>query len=417
MMSFDWFLPKLALALVIGMMIGVERGWRMRDEKAGARVAGVRTFSLLGLLGGIAGLFVIAPLGWLMLLLIAAAVLMIALGSWADMKRDGNVSITSAVAAMLTLAFGAMAGAGYSGVASVSAGVTVLLLASREPLHRMLAGTSDVELRALVRLVLVVSVVYPLLPDAAIGPFGINPRRIWTIVAVIGSVSFFGYGLMRMIGTRKGLMVTALVGSLVSSTAVTLECARRMRAHESVRANQAAIAVASLVMLMRATVLVAALLPTILVRFSTLMLPALIIAGLISALLFVRGTSDHSSHISDKIKPPGLAMALGWGCLVLLMAIIAGWAEHQIKGTGAAVIAIGGLFDVDSAIAAIGTLPAGTLTPQLTAYAVAAPVVFNSILKAGITLAIAGVRNSLAPIAALVLPAAAIAGAVIFEVI
>ena len=407
------FIPGLALALAAGMMIGVERGWRMRAEEPGSRVAGVRTFSLLGLLGGLAGLDLGGRLASVFMILVAAAMIIILLGYRAEMQHKGNLSATSAVAAALTLALGVISGAGYLAIAAIGTGVAVILLASRDTLHRLLEGTTETELRALVRLILLVFVILPLLPDAAFGPYGINPRRVWTVVVITGAVSFFGYVLMRIFGGRRGMMVTAVVGALVSSTAVTLECARRMRANESIRANQAAIAVASTVMMLRASFLVAVLTPFIFGRFVGLIVPALIVSAAASAALIYRTGSEDGELAAEAIKPPDIKIALMWGGLVLLMAIAAGWAEQHFHGSGAAVVAVGGLFDVDSAIAAVGTLPSGTLSPQLASFAVAAPVVFNSLLKAGLALAIAGIRHALQPAAALAVPATIIVGAIL----
>ena len=406
-------IPGLALALAAGMMIGVERGWRLRAEEPGSRVAGVRTFSLLGLFGGLAGLDLGRQLTSVFLILVAAAMAIILLGYRAVMRHKGNLSATSAVAAVLTLALGAISGAGHLAIAAIGTGVAVILLASRETLHSVLEGTTETELRALVRLVLLVFVILPLLPDAAFGPYGLNPRRVWTVVVITGAVSFFGYVLMRILGGRRGMMVTAVVGALVSSTAVTLECARRMRANESIRTNRAAIAVASTIMMLRASFLVAVLTPFIFGRFLGLIVPALIVSAAASAALIYRASSEEGEFATEAIKPPDIKIALMWGGLVLLMAVAAGWAERQVQGSGAAVVAVGGLFDVDSAIAAIGTLPAGTLSPRLASFAVAAPVIFNSLLKAGLALAVAGIRHALQPAAALAIPAAVIAGAIL----
>ena len=40
---------ELAAALLLGSVIGLERGWRDRERPEGSRVAGLRTFSLIGL--------------------------------------------------------------------------------------------------------------------------------------------------------------------------------------------------------------------------------------------------------------------------------------------------------------------------------------------------------------------------------
>ncbi len=292
-------------------------------------------------------------------------------------------------------------------LAALGAGATVILLASRDALHRALVYTSEADIRAMIRLVLVVFIILPLLPDIPLGPYGLNPRRLWTVVVITGSISFIGYGLIRIFGGRRGVMLTALVGALVSSTAVTLECARRLRAGEAVAANQAAIAAASTIMMFRAVALVAVLVPHIFTRFIALLLLALILSTAASALLFLRSKRDDEPK-AVAVKPPDLKLALLFGALVALMATAAGWAEQQVAGSGAAVVIFGGLFDVDSAIAALGVLPEGTLPIELAALAVAAPVVFNTLLKLVLALVIASPRRAWLPALALGIPAAAI---------
>src|SRR3954471_17226318 len=192
------FLPGLAVALAVGMLIGVERGWQLRDEKPGARVAGIRTFAIVGLLGGLVGLALGGPLAWLALLLAAGAVAALLSGYGVDMMRDANVSATSALAAIVTLILGAFATTGGMALAAVGAGAMLILLASREPLHRAIAATSETDIKVLLRLVLVAFVVLPLLPDQAMGPFGaLNPRKLWLVVVVTSGISFAGYALSR----------------------------------------------------------------------------------------------------------------------------------------------------------------------------------------------------------------------------
>lgn len=406
------FLPGLALALAIGLLIGIERGWQLRDEPAGSRVAGVRTFSLMGLFGGLAGLAVPGPIQLIFIVLLVAAAAAIVVGYFLDAKRDGNVSATSALASVLTIALGACASAGYMAVAAVGAGVAVILLASREPLHQALTEASKSDIRALVRLVLVVFVILPLLPDAPLGPYEINPRRVWTVVVITGSISFIGYVLIRVLGGRRGILITAVVGALVSSTAVTLECARRIRAKEGVSANQAGIAIASTIMMLRACVLVALLTPYILSAFLNLLIAALIISAAMSVLLLFWGGGKDAPFDKAALKPPDLKLALLFGGLVAILALAAGWAERQMQGSGAAVVALGGLFDVDSAIAALGTIPPNTLSVQLASFAVAAPVIFNSFLKLALTVGIVRSRAALLPSLALGVPAMAILTAV-----
>ncbi|MCX8476988.1 MAG: DUF4010 domain-containing protein [Sphingomonas sp.] len=403
------FVPGLALALAIGLLIGFERGWQFRDEPDGQRVAGVRTFAILGLLGGLAGLTASGALLALGLVLVVAAAAMLLIGHALAMRQDGNVSATAAVAAFATMLLGALASTGQHALAAIAAAAIVTLLSARGPLHRLVEQSSEQDVRALVRLALVAFLVLPLLPDTGIGPHGsLNPRRIWVVVVVIGTISFAGYILTRWQGPRHGSLVAAALGALVSSTAVTLACAHAIRRGEGA-ANQAGVALASAIMLARTLLLVAALAPLALSDVAMLVGPALAVAIVAAALLLWATAAHGGSSAEVPAKPPGLATAFLFAALVAVITVAAAWLEHRIgEGGGAAVIAIGGMVDVDSAIAAIGALPASALSARLAALAIAAPVAFNTLLKLGLLLSIAGWRRAQWAALALLLPVVAV---------
>lgn len=402
-------LSGLALALAIGLLVGVERGWRQRGEESGARVAGIRTFTLVGLLGGLIGLGLDGPLQPLALLLAVGVIAALLVGYHADMRQDRNVSATSTLAAILTLGLGAAASTGQSALASVGAGAAVILLASRDPLHRAIKSTSEAELRTLLRLVLVIFVVLPLLPDVQWGPFGaLNPRRLWMVVVITGAISFVGYVLARWIGARRGTLVTSIVGALVSSTAVTLDSARRIRDGGGGRTDQAAVAIASAMMLGRALLLVAVLAPYAFGTVFALVGPAAGLAVLIAGLLLYRVFGDDESAVAPRLKLPGLGLTFLFALTVAGLALASAWAQARFGGdSGAAVIALGGLADIDAAIAAVGALPSGSLPLRAIALALAAPVLFNTLFKLGILIVVAGWRRTVP--AALSLAGAALA--------
>jgi uncharacterized membrane protein (DUF4010 family) len=410
------FLPGLALALAIGFLIGVERGWTLRGEEPGGRVAGVRTFAILGLLGGLVGLEMGFALRILALLLAGGALAALLLGYAADMRRDNNVSATSTMAAIVTLGLGAMATAGHMALASVGAGALVILLAARETLHGALGSTSGTDIKALLRLVLVVFVILPLLPDVGMGPFeALNPQRLWMVVVVTGAISFVGYVLARWLGERRGSLVTAVVGALVSSTAVTVNSARRLREGAAGGAEDAAVAVASTMMLARALLLVSVLAPFVLAAFSSLVVPGLIVSIIFSAWLLWRGRNSESELAPGTLKPPGLGLAFLFAVSVAAISIASAWAEAEFgEESGALVIALGGTADIDAAIAAVGAMPADSLPPALVALALAAPVLFNTSFKLVLLIVIAGWRRALGGAAALALTVLALAVPLLF---
>lgn len=414
----DAFLPGLALALAIGLLIGVERGWALRDEPAGERVAGVRTFSLLGLFGGWLGLMVGDEAFLPATLLAGGAAAAVLLGYAVDMRRSGNVSATSAVAALLTLALGATAARGHYALASVCGGAAVLLLASRGALHAALERTSEAELKALMRLVLVVFVILPLLPDVGLGPFGLNPRRLWLVVVTCGAISMVGYGLSRWLGGHRGTLITAAVGALVSSTAVTLDAARRIRDAGASPAQDAAVALAQAVMMARALLLVALLAPAVLPNLAALVLPGLVPSALIAAALYWRSRAGADGLEPRPVRPPGLGLALLFAATVAVVSTLAGWTEQRFGSDSAAiVIAVGGLADIDSAIASLATLPEGTIPARIAGYAIATPVLFNSLLKLVMLLAVGGLRPTLLGAGTLAIAATAMVAAAAVEAI
>lgn len=405
------FIPGAALATAIGFLIGAERGWRMREEEPGTRVAGVRTFAMLGLLGGLLGAAIALGLTPIAILVGLGAIAMLLIGYYSEMRSEAHLSATSAIAAVTTILLGALATSGQMALASVGAGVMVALLASREALHGALSRTSQAEMTALVRLALVVFLILPVLPDMEVGPFGgINPRRIWFVVVVVGSISFAGYILARWQGGQKGTLLVALIGALVSSTAVTIESARRIREHGARPAENAAISLATLVMIVRVVLLSAAVAPAVIGNLLWLLGPATVIS-LGFAAVHLRLAFDSEGDDQRAVRPPSLTLAFLFAGLVALLSLGARWAEHSYGGgSGALVIAVGGMVDVDSAIAAVGALPNGSLSPRLAALAIAGPVAFNTLLKLGLLLSIAGLRYALSAGAGLALTVLAIAG-------
>ena len=406
-------LAGLLLALAIGFLVGVERGWRQRDEEAGSRVAGIRTFSIVGLLGGLVGLEAAGPLRLVAAALALGAIAALLVGYHGHMRRDGgaDVSATSTLAAIVTLGLGAMATSGGMVIASIGAGAMMILLGSRKALHRAIRFTSEDDLMALLRLVLVVLVILPLLPDRDMGPFGaLNPRRLWMVVVITGAIAFIGYGLARWLGRQRGTLVTAVVGALVSSTAVTLDSARRIRETGGGPDDQAAVAVASAMMLGRALLLVALLAPFAMAAMAAYLAPAGLIGLIAAGVLLYRASRSSEGVAAPRLRPPGLGLALLFAATVAALALASAWAQSALgAGSGALVIALGGAADIDAAIAAVGALPPGTLAPRLAALALAAPVLFNTLFKAAILVGVAGWRSTLPALASLVATAVALA--------
>lgn len=373
------------LALAIGLLIGIERGWQHRDDAAGSRVAGIRTFGILGLLGGIAGSVPIM-LGGIVVLAAAVALL---IGYFRQRELTPNVSATNILAGLLTLLLGYLAVRGQPLAALAAAVAASLLLSMRKEMHQWLHGMNVREVQAISRFALLAAVILPLLPDAAYGPLDAwNPRRIWLVVVFVSGFSLLGYVAAKRVGMRAGLLATAFTGALVSSTAVTVSLARRLREGSAdLGSVTSGIAIASAVMFVRVSLLTGVLAPFALVELVRIMLPAALLALLLATLSLRRAMAGARDGTMQLGNPFDIAPALLLAGLVALLSLGIRWAELQFGDAGIALLlAITGFADVDAAVMALSTLPAGRISAADAGIALAAPVLLNTVLKAGLAI-------------------------------
>jgi len=165
-------LQRLGLALLVGLLIGAERGWQERSATEGERVAGIRTFGLLGLLGGLWALLA-QELGTVLLgfSFLSIALLMI-VAHVLDVRADRDVGITTVIAALLTFVLGATAVQGHEAVAAGGAVITAVILSLKSFLHGWLKKLEETEIFAALKLLLMSVVILPWLPDRGYGQPG-----------------------------------------------------------------------------------------------------------------------------------------------------------------------------------------------------------------------------------------------------
>jgi uncharacterized membrane protein (DUF4010 family) len=384
-----WTDQALALGtgLAAGMLIGIERGWTLKNQRDGSRVAGVRTFSLIGLGGSLAGLLGAMGQPLIAAILVAATAIVLSAAYFrsVDVQRDA----TSTVAALVTLAIGILAGVGSPDLAIASAAVVILLLALRSELHGLVRRLQDDDIKALARFAIIACAVLPLLPNRDMGPYDAwNPQKLWLVVVLVTGFSFAGSIANRLFGARSGTIGTALIGGAYSSTAVTASLAQRLGSASAQGPESAGIALASSVMFLRVLILVGVLATSVLPAFAMLIGPALLVSLVAGGWLWWRAQPGQASEPDP--NPIKLLPALGFLLFVALAAVAAAWAEGRFGQQGiAALILATGSFDVDVAIVTVGRLKPGSITPALAALALAGTVVANMTVKIAITLAYA----------------------------
>ena len=405
----------VALALALGLLIGIERGWSQRLDADGARVAGIRTFALLGLTGGLAGEAARLANPGLAAVIVAAASAALLIGYLRTSGR-GEVSATTTIVGIITLGAGVFAATGQGVMASAVAAVTTLVLTMRRQLHRWIGEIDEAELHAIARFGLISFAVLPLLPDQAYGPYDAwNPRQVWLVVVLVSGLSLAGYAAAKRFGASRGILIAAGVGAIVSSTAVTAALAARIRNDEGARPVLAAgIALASTVMFLRVMILVALLAPFAFPAFAIAAGPATLVSALCTVWSARQafGATAAEPAASNLRNPFDLAPALLLAALVMVLSLVGRWALDRFGGAGlVAVLAISGMVDVDSAVITASGLPPGSLDSVTAGLIFAAPMFVNSLVKAGLVVAIAGAKGWRAAAPLLLSVAAGVGGA------
>ena len=394
-------LYRLGLALAIGLLVGVERHWQERDAPEGKRTAGIRTFGLTGLLGGLSASITGArdmdldAAGALMIgasfLGFSAAFLVFKLN---EARAEGRFSVTTVVAGQATFLLGVMAARSDPAlVGAVAVGMTALL-AARPGLHAFVAELTWPELRSAILLLSMTLVVWPLVPDRPLDTLGgVNPGRVWLMTVILAAVSYAGYVAERVIGPTRGVLASSAALGLLSSTAVTLANARAARAAEMPpKVLVAGALVAGAVSMLRTLALAWMLAPAMALR----LMPALLLATIVHAaavpLLTQLTDRGRPSTAPRGGNPFELTAVLSLALLLAVVEFLARAAQSWLgQGGVLAVSAISGVVDVDAVTYSLGGMVShATVDVRDAAIAVGLAVGVNCLSKTVIATLVGG---------------------------
>ena len=384
---------QLAIALAIGLIIGMERGWESRESPAGLRIAGIRSFGLIGLLGGLSALLA-AQFGVSVLVIaFLGLALIIAVSYGVTARNTQDFGITTELALLITFVLGALAGKGLASEAVAVAVVMTVLLGFKQELHQSLRHLDRRELIATLQLLLIAAVVLPLLPNRDLGPWSaLNPRAIGLLVVLIAGISYVGYFAMQLLGARVGLLATAVLGALVSSTAVTVSFGRMARRGQGNFALLGAgISLASGTMALRILIEVSlvnpALLPSLVPPVAVLAVVPLVAAGAI----VIRTKSVETSAEVELKNPIELGAALGYGAVFAVLFILIQAMEAWFGNAGVyALSAISGITDVDAVSLSLAQATKGDLPLVVGTTGILIAAMVNTAVKALLATVIGG---------------------------
>ena len=397
----------VAIAALGGAAIGIERQWSGHATGPRARFGGIRTFTLLGILAGIAGLCWVLGAPALGAVLAAGAAAIVVAGYW-NLPR-GDVEATTEVAALVVIAAGALAGAGHLALASGVIALAALLLVEKSRLHDAVARLDRTEVRAAAQFAVMAVVILPLLPRGPFGPLGgIRPRQLWLLVLFFSGLSYAGFIARRVIGDRRGTLVAGLLGGLVSSTSTALTFARSSRERpEAGRPLAFGILAACALMYVRIVIATGVLNTDLMSALLPYLLPPFLVT-LLATLAGMFGRRGAEPPAPEPQNPLQLRSALQMAALfqIVLFAVYA--VRVFWGGTGLLVSgAVLGLTDVDALTVSMARTAEDPALLLAAAQAIAVGVLSNTLFKAA--LAVAGGRGAVRTmaVAGLLLGAAA----------
>jgi len=380
----------LLLAALGGAAVGVERERAGHQKGERPHFAGVRTFTLLGGLGGGAGWLHAAGLVPLAVVLLAAGA-GVALLAYAAASREHDVDGTTEAAALVTLMAGAFAGAGHARLSGAIIAVTVLLLAEKSRVHDFVERMDELALRAAIRFTVMAVVILPLLPEGPYGPLGgFRPRGLWILVLFFSGLSFVGYLARMAVGARQGYLIAGLLGGIVSSTNVTLTFARASRSEDDAVGVPLAYGAigASAVMFVRIALATAVLSMPLMVALLPYMVAPFLV-GVVAVAIGLRRPQKERQEVQANPNPLQFSSALQMAVLFqavmfIVEAVRAGWGDLGLIVSGALL----GFADVDALLLSMAKTASTTGVATASAMAVAAGILSNTILKLGIAMTV-----------------------------
>ncbi len=386
-----------AIAVLLGVLVGIEREKRKMEEKETEHIAGLRTFTLLALLGAASGhLARTLSSPWILAagFLVVGAFVVAGYLTTARSSRGGK-GLTTETAAVVVFLLGALVMFGMRELAIGLGVVTAAVLAYKQPLHGFVEKLGWDDVFAGLRLLIATFIALPLLPDEPIDPWGaLNPYKLWLLVILISSLSLVGYVLTRWLGPARGTALTGLTGGLVSSTAVTLSFAREARAKpREAGALACGILLSWAVMFARIAVLVAVVNRPLLPPLAVPILAMGLIAGGFAAYLYFYDGPTDGAPLKGRVEiknPFSLTAAAKFATLFAAVLLAVKIVQAHFPAGGLyAVAALAGLTDVDAITLSMAEF-AQSGAARIAVIAIVIAALANTIVKWGMAFVLGG---------------------------
>lgn len=381
----DFFI-RMLVSVGVGFVIGLEREFSFvsRNEEI---FAGLRTFVMVALLGFLCATLSMVFSNWILIAGFLGLSMIVSVSYWLSAKR-GQIGGTTEVVTFLVFLLGAMTLLGYVEMVLALTVIIVLFLSLKVTFQNLVGQITQKELFAFIQFVIVVLLIFPFLPDENFGPYEvINPREIGWVVVLTSAVGFIGYILMKILGPNKGILLTGIVGGLVSSTVVSWVFSKKSRLTPKLSTSYAvAILAASTMMVVRVFIWIVAfnqsLIPGLLIPLS-----GVLIASFGVTLYYYKKQKDVHPD-KDELplgEPLNLRDAIFFGILYAGILMVVSYANDQFGNKGIYISsAIAGLTDVDAITISVSKIAGNSIAILTAQNAIILATLANTIVKLGI---------------------------------
>ncbi|EPW3765207.1 MgtC/SapB family protein [Vibrio fluvialis] len=383
---------NLLVALLLGAIVGTQRGWVARNNVEGSRVAGIRTFSLVGLYGGLSAILAAHYSPLLLGFALLALVVLASIAFVLKQRKSQDISITGVVSLLVTFVLGSLAVSGEPVLAAAAAVITAVVLDNKKELHEALQKLQEYELDAALRLMLISVVMLPLLPNQSYGPWqALNPYEIWWMVVLIASISFLGYFAIKIGGAKRGVLFTSVFAGFSSSTALTLQFSNLSRDQPTISPLLASGILLCCGTMFPRLLIVASLINT---ELTPILWPVIIVMmiGLYIPAWFIWRSTDvdfNEDQSANHKNPLALQSALWFGVILAIIMLLAHALSDWFGQAGTlALSAVSGITDVDAITLALGRQSTHSLDAYTAAMGIIIAASVNTLVKMGMVISI-----------------------------
>lgn len=379
------YMMGVLISLAIGLIVGLEREYDRMTAVEG--FAGIRTFPIVTILGYVMGTLSDTFSHWILIIGLASFVLFLAIGQVEKTHKEKALGITTNLALITTFVLGVMVSQELYRDSVATAVILVTLLSLKTTFQSIIENITHQELFAFIKFAIIALLILPFLPNKDYGANGLlNPFEIGLIVVIVSFLNFIGYFLVKFVGSRKGILLTAILGGLISSTAVAWNYAARSKENPHLsRQYSAGIIIASAIMFPRLALL-AAIFNIELVAQMAFPLFILTLICLIPAIFFIRKSTDQADTEIGLGNPLDMLNALGFAIIfvIILYAVYYGneyFGESGLYYSGL----IAGLADTTAITISMAKFALERNNLALSSSVIIAATLSNTLIKLGIT--------------------------------